>query len=225
MRSLLFMVTLASLMTFAGCGTSAPTPLAALSQEQVINNQLTQIATNPFATDEEVLRAYLELYPYKPTVFLKEGAPWASFRKTESGYVLDVHRLDPVSLNRSKSLAQDPLQLERDGIKAAAELCQKFLTDLGPRNLVAINYTLVDVDGQNVNGGELYIDRFRAHVTPSDLAKLSTLTEEPLPGSAFDPRGAKVKNIWTVQKNRYPRVSYDALASAQALSLEQIEAK
>ncbi len=225
MRSLLCMVTFVSLMAFAGCGNTKPTSPTAQSEEQVISDQLARIASNTFASDEETLSAYLALYPYKPTVFPKEGSPWASFRKTEHGYMLVIDRLDPVCLNRSTSQAQDPLQLERDGIKAAAELCHKFLSDLGPRKLTAISYTLVDVAGTNANGAELYVDRFRVIVTPSDLEKLRALSEEPALGSVFDPRGSKVNTFWTVQKNRYPRVSYDALASAQALSLEQIEAK
>jgi len=189
---------------FAGCGPDRSHKFTSEELDQMAKDRRKAIADDKTISDEAAIKKLIEGHSHNPPVYLRNKKPWLVVQLIGGGipgYLIEVKRYDRSFLARSTP-ESDHLQLERDGLKDAAEFCEEVLTLLKGRGLKGISYQLYTT---LTNEAEDY-EVFRATVT--DLSKLEKARGKAEVGSVFDPRCPKVGEIWKVEKNDYPLIEY-----------------
>ena len=196
-----------TLVGLCGCGKSVdgppPSPEAI---EKMRHDRIKAYVDDKSLSDEQVFKKYLDENRVKPMIQPKEVGVWAEVTPIGGGIpgsMLTVKRLDSTELQNTAK--NDPLKLEREGIKAAAEFCEETLNDLQARNVKAISYQLYG----KIAGTDNYSEVFRVTVTAGHLPKLAAAHGPADAGTAYDPRGPKINDIWKVEKNDYPKFTYN----------------
>jgi hypothetical protein len=176
--------------------------------EEMRRARMKGIAEDKSLSDADAFKKYLESSPANPLGIPNAiGDVWAEVLPIGGGVpgsMITIRKPDATDYLTSKT-TKDPLLMEREGIQRAALACEEMLSDLQVRNIKGISYQLY---GRVEGAG--YAEVFRATVLLKHLPKLQEAkTTPPDVGTVFDPRGPKINEIWIVEKNDYPKFSYN----------------
>jgi len=191
---------------FAGCSKAPQGPPPSPEKlEEMRRARMKGIAEDKSIPDAEAFKKYFASCPANPISTPKAwGGVWAEVKPIGGGIpgsMIEVRKTDFCD----KLNGKDPLQAERDTIKHSVNVLEEMLSDLQARDVKGISYQLYGI----VQGEEGYAEVFRATVLLKDLPKLREAKASPPDvGTANDPRGTKINEIWKVEKNDYPKFTY-----------------
>ena len=189
----------------SGCGKEVPSRQFTQSElDQMRAKRMKAVAQDMSLSDQAAIQKYIESLPLSPQMYVTGTTKLAEAKPAAngSGYVVEVRKYDQVFMGRTNKDG-DMLQYERNTIKEAAAFCESALRELSARKLIGVRVRLYSM----VSGKEEEV--FVASAIPSHLARLQAASSSgPVPGSAVDPRGPGITQIWTVEKNIYPEIVY-----------------
>jgi len=195
---------------FAGCSKAPDGPPPSPEKlEEMRRARMKGIAEDKSLSDADAFKKYLESSPANPRGIPKSmGGVWAEVLPIGGGVpgsMITIRVPDATDYLTSKT-TKDPLLMEREGIQRDARACEEMLSDLQVRNIKGISFQLYG----RVEGTDGYAEVFRATVLLKHLPKLQeNKSTPPDVGTVFDPRGPKINDIWIIEKNEYPKITYN----------------
>lgn len=187
-----------------GCGPETPSKqLTSEELDRLADDRLKAIADDASLSDADCFKKYFDTHSRKPSVILPDSiGPWWRVNAVGDGFT--IHLKDEPNPFQVGKTADDRIQSERLAIKAKVELTRQVLRHFQGRKVRSVTVSLYT----QLTGDKQLTELFRAIATQADLPKLEKATGNPDAETVFDPRSAKIVDVWTVELNRYPDLEY-----------------